>query len=123
MPGGPKETGGVYRPRHPQQSAFYQLVERLFPQFEAEYDERYQKRYGFWRPIVGTVVRKFLECGDPPSPCRASAGQASSTGSPASAAPSAVRSSSSRFRAGCDVSVPVATRNGRWRRPLGPAPP
>jgi Transposase zinc-binding domain len=22
------------------------------------------KRYGFWRPIIGTVVRKFLKCGD-----------------------------------------------------------
>ena len=31
MPGGPKETGGVYRPRHPQQSPFYRLVERFFP--------------------------------------------------------------------------------------------
>jgi hypothetical protein len=24
----------------------------------------YQGRYGFWRPIVGSVVKKFLECGD-----------------------------------------------------------
>ena len=33
-------------------------------EFEAVYEERYQERYGFWRPIIGTVVRKFLECGD-----------------------------------------------------------
>ena len=32
--------------------------------FEAVYEERYQERYGLWRPIIGTVVRKFLECGD-----------------------------------------------------------
>ena len=55
---GPKEAG-VYRPRHPQQSPFYQLVERFFPQFQAAYEKRYQERYGFWRPIIGTVVRKF----------------------------------------------------------------
>ena len=61
---GSKETGGVYRPRHPQQTPFYQLVERFFPQFEAVYEERYQERYGFWRPIIATTVRKFLECGD-----------------------------------------------------------
>jgi len=61
---GAKEAGGVYRPRHPQQSPFYRLVERFFPEFEAVYEERYQERYGFWRPIIGTVVRKFLECGD-----------------------------------------------------------
>ena len=28
------------------------------------YEERYHHRYGFWRPIIGAVVRKFLECGD-----------------------------------------------------------
>jgi hypothetical protein len=61
---GAKEAGGVYRPRHPQQSPFYKLVERFYPEFEAVYEERYQERYGFWRPIIGTVVRKFLECGD-----------------------------------------------------------
>jgi hypothetical protein len=61
---GSKEAGGIYRPRHPQQSPFYRWVERFFPEFEAIYAERYQERYGFWRPIIGTVVRKFLECGD-----------------------------------------------------------
>ena len=61
---GAKEAGVVYRPRHPQQTPFYQLVERFYPQFEAVYAERYQERYGFWRPIIATVVGKFLECGD-----------------------------------------------------------
>ena len=58
-----EETGGVYRPRHPEQSPFYRLVQRFYPQFEAVYEERYQA-HGFWRPIISTVVRKFLECGD-----------------------------------------------------------
>jgi hypothetical protein len=61
---GPEVAGSVYHPRQPQQTPFYQLVERFYPQFEAVYPERYQERYGFWRPIIGTVVRKFLECGD-----------------------------------------------------------
>ena len=26
--------------------------------------ERYQQRYGPWRPIIGEVARKFLRCGD-----------------------------------------------------------
>lgn len=64
MPCGAKEAGGVDRPRHPQESPFYRLVECFYPEFEAVYEERYQERYGFWRPIIGTVVRKFLECGD-----------------------------------------------------------
>jgi hypothetical protein len=28
------------------------------------YSERYEKRFGFWRPVIGDVVRKFLRCGD-----------------------------------------------------------
>ena len=60
----PEAAGGVYHPRQPQQTPFYQLVERFYPQFEAVYEERYQERYGFWRPIIGTVVGKFLECGN-----------------------------------------------------------
>ena len=61
---GPKEAGGAYRPRQPQQSPFYQLVERFFAQFESVYEERYQERYGFWRPIIRTSVERFLKCGD-----------------------------------------------------------
>src|SRR3974377_513433 len=61
---GPEVAGGVYHPRQPQQTPFYQLVERFYPQFEAVYEERYRERYGFWRPIIGKVVGKFLECGD-----------------------------------------------------------
>jgi len=61
---GSKEAGGVYRPRQPQQSSFYQLVERFYPELEKVYSERYQERYGFWRTIMATAVAKFLECGD-----------------------------------------------------------
>ena len=61
---GSEVAGSVYHPRQPQQTPFYQLVQRFYPRFEAVYAERYQERYGFWRPIIGTVVRKFLECGD-----------------------------------------------------------
>jgi hypothetical protein len=61
---GSEEAGGAYHPRRPQESPFYRLVERFYAEFEAVYEERYQERYGFWRPVIGTVVRKFLECGD-----------------------------------------------------------
>jgi len=33
-------------------------------EFEPTYGERYQKRYGSWRPIIGEVARKFVRCGD-----------------------------------------------------------
>ncbi len=50
--------------RQPQQTAFYQLVERFYPQFKAVYEEPYQERCGSWRPSISTAVEKFLECGD-----------------------------------------------------------
>ena len=47
------EAGGVlYRPRRPKETAFYQLVEKFYPQFKAVYEDCYQERYGFWRPAI-----------------------------------------------------------------------
>ncbi len=59
-----KKGDGFYRPRQPRQTPFYQLVERFYPEFKAVYEERYQQRYGFWRPAIHRAVEKFLECGD-----------------------------------------------------------
>ena len=44
MPCGVEETGGVYRPRNPQQTPFYRLVERFYPEFSREEDHRRLKR-------------------------------------------------------------------------------
>ena len=41
-----------YRPRAPRSSAVYRLFEEHFDEFERVYPARYQKRYGFWRPVV-----------------------------------------------------------------------
>lgn len=60
----PQGTPAVYRPRQPRHSPLYQLIERYSPEFQRTYDERYQQRYGSWRPIIGEVARKFLRCGD-----------------------------------------------------------
>ena len=46
------------------QSPLYQVIERHLPEFERTYNDRYQRRYGAWRPIIGEVARKFLRCGD-----------------------------------------------------------
>jgi len=53
-----------YRPRDPEASALYQVVREHFDEFERVYPERYEKRYGYWRPIIGTSMEKFLKCGD-----------------------------------------------------------
>ena len=54
----------TYRPRRPRASPLHRLLDGYFRQFELVYDERYQKRYGFWRPVVTTTIEKFLACGD-----------------------------------------------------------
>jgi hypothetical protein len=40
------------------------LVEQYYPQFRVVYPDRYEKRYGFWRPAIDAAVERFLECGD-----------------------------------------------------------
>jgi len=35
-----------------------------FPTFQQVYDERYEAKYGFWRPVIDRSVTAFLKCGD-----------------------------------------------------------
>ena len=53
-----------YRPRQPRKSPLYRLLKEHFSEFKGVYKKRFQKRYGFWRPVVEEVVEKFLACGD-----------------------------------------------------------
>ena len=55
---------GVYEPRNPRATSLYALVEDYYEEFERVYDDRYQQQYGPWRPVIGEVMRKYLECGD-----------------------------------------------------------
>jgi len=55
---------GIYRPRSPQKSPFYQCIADHFEEFAQVYDDRYEREYGFWRPVIAEVIEKFLECGD-----------------------------------------------------------
>ncbi len=55
----------VYRPRRPRESALYRLINSHYENFQRVYAERYQRRYGYWRPAIGEAVRRFLRCGDP----------------------------------------------------------
>jgi hypothetical protein len=63
-PPGDRSAPGFYRPRDPWRSAFHQLMQEHFPAFQAVYAQRYQERYGYWRPIMSQVVAAFLRCGD-----------------------------------------------------------
>jgi hypothetical protein len=54
----------LYRPRDPQASDLWRLLDQHLQTFQQVYDERFQARYGFWRPIVERSVTAFLKCGD-----------------------------------------------------------
>ena len=36
-----------------------------FDRFLAEYESRFEKEYGFLRPIIKEVVERYLDCGNP----------------------------------------------------------
>ncbi len=54
----------LYRPRDPQASDLWRLIDQHFDSFRQGYDERFQAKYGFWRPVVDRSVTAFLACGD-----------------------------------------------------------
>ena len=58
---------GIYRPRHPERTVLYRVLFHHFERFVAEYEERFEKAYGYFRPIIKDVVEKYLDCGNPRS--------------------------------------------------------
>lgn len=36
----------------------------MLDSFQQVYDERYQAKYGYWRPIIEQSVTAYLKCGD-----------------------------------------------------------
>ena len=56
---------GVYRPRHPERTVLYRVLFHHFDRFLTEYESRFEREYGFFRPIVKEVVEKYLDCGNP----------------------------------------------------------
>ena len=45
--------------------AIFRLLDGYYKEFRNVYDDRFSKRYGFWRPVTDEVVVKYLQCGDP----------------------------------------------------------
>jgi hypothetical protein len=45
-------------------SPFFKVVREHFAEFERVYAERYQERYGYWRPVIRSSIEKFIKCGD-----------------------------------------------------------
>jgi hypothetical protein len=53
----------LYRPRRPESTTFYQLIEEHFEEYKGVYEERFEAHDGPWRSIVERAVRGYLDCG------------------------------------------------------------
>jgi len=56
---------GVYHQRHPERSVFYRVFFHYFDRFLLEYENRFEREYGYLRPVIQEVVDKYLDCGNP----------------------------------------------------------
>ncbi len=54
----------IYRPRKPHLTPLYQCVQDHYETLEQLWPERFENRYGFWRPYLKEVMIRYLECGD-----------------------------------------------------------
>ena len=57
------ETPALYRPRNARASPLYQILETYYEDVKAVWEQRFEKKFGFWRGFVDTVVARYLDCG------------------------------------------------------------
>jgi len=44
---------------------FYRVLFHYFEEFVSEYENRFEREYGYFRPVIKEVVEKYLDCGNP----------------------------------------------------------
>ena len=52
-----------YRARNPRATPLYRLFETHFDEVRGQWEERFERRYGFWRGFVDEQVGRYLDCG------------------------------------------------------------
>jgi len=60
-----RESPGLYRPRHPQRTAFCRLLEERFEEFALAHEGRSERKDGPLCAVVRKSVDAFLACGRP----------------------------------------------------------
>jgi ribosomal protein S27E len=58
-----ESCSGVYRPRNPQATPLYRLLEQRSDEVKGMWDEIFEERYGSWRGFVEGLVFRYLDCG------------------------------------------------------------
>ena len=49
----------------PQLSDLYQLLDTHYDAVKAQWEDRFEKAYGYWRGFVDNVVLRYFDCGVP----------------------------------------------------------
>jgi len=57
--------GRVYYQHHPERTVLYRVLFYYFDRFLHEYENRFEKHFGYLRSIIQEVAEKYLECGNP----------------------------------------------------------
>ena len=57
------EGPAIYRPRHPERTALYRVVQEHLDRYLGTYEERFEPRSGSLRSVVVRTAEAFLECG------------------------------------------------------------
>lgn len=53
----------IYRPRDPRKTALWDLLDTLYERVKGSWEERFERRYGFWRGLADEAVARYLDCG------------------------------------------------------------
>lgn len=53
----------AYRPRNPRATSLYQLVDNHYETVKGLWEDRFERRYGFWRGFYDVAIEKYLDCG------------------------------------------------------------
>ncbi len=61
----PAAVAEIYHQRHPERTVFYRVMFHYFEEFVSEYKNRFEREYGYFRPVIKEVVEKYLDCGNP----------------------------------------------------------
>ncbi|MGH9460217.1 MAG: transposase zinc-binding domain-containing protein [Vicinamibacteria bacterium] len=59
----PSAACPVYKSRNPRGTSLYPLLEAHFETLRGLWEERFERRYGFWRVLWDTAVARYLDCG------------------------------------------------------------
>jgi len=51
------------RARNPRATPLYRLFDGYFDEVRGQWEERYERRHGFWRSFVDEQVLRYLDCG------------------------------------------------------------